>query len=215
MRNVPSYLIQSPNDSTYQNKVILTGSGSWTAPVTGTVKATLVAGGNGGQGGGGGVMKGVGIQPDPTSGGSGGLGGMVFIVEFGVNEGSELSYSCGRGGSGGSGGNVWQDGFSGGFGGATTFGVYTSNDGNQYPNGLMDIQSGAVYGMTGPDNGGRVMGQYGTGGAGGVQGKDGLERQVEYQDENGNTRYEIVTVSEPTAGTAGGRGQDGCIILEW
>lgn len=215
MRNVPSYLIQSPNDSTYQNKVILTGSGSWTAPVTGTVKATLVAGGNGGQGGGGGVMKGVGIQPDPTSGGSGGLGGMVFIVEFGVNEGSELSYSCGRGGSGGSGGDVWQDGFSGGFGGATTFGVYTSNDGNQYPNGLMDIQSGAVYGMTGPDNGGRVMGQYGTGGAGGVQGKDGLERQVEYQDENGNTRYEIVTVSEPTPGTAGGRGQDGCIILEW
>lgn len=215
MRNVPSYLMQSPNDSTYQNKVILTGTGAWEAPASGTVKITLVAGGSGGQGGGGGIMKGVGLEPDPTTGGAGGAGGMIFVAEVGFNQGDSIAYACGAGGRGGAGGDEGENGASGASGAHTVFGLYSSENGTQYPGGLMDIQSGAVYGMAGPDNGGRVMGQYGTGGAGGVQGKDGLQRQVQYEDAQGNIRWETVTVSEPTAGTSGGRGQDGCIILEW
>ena len=207
--------MQSPNDSTYRNKVILTGSGTWEAPASGTVKITLVAGGSGGQGGGGGIMKGVGLEPDPTTGGAGGAGGMIFVAEVGFNQGDSIAYACGAGGRGGAGGDEGENGASGASGAHTVFGLYSSENGTQYPGGLMDIQSGAVYGMTGPDNGGRVMGQYGTGGAGGVQGKDGLQRQVQYEDAQGNIRWETVTVSEPTAGTSGGRGQDGCIILEW
>lgn len=233
MRNMPSYLVQSPNDSLYANKEILTGSGTWTAPDgVGKIKITLISGGNGGRGGGGGIMiRANGDQwytvPDDKEGGQGGPGGLVLVVETGINSGQSYSYSCGAGGAGGAGGQeeiveprdeqqAATDGEYGEQGGVTTFGVFSSANGKLYPNGLMDIQSGAVYGATGPDVGGTETGSYGCGGIGGVQGENGAyEHYMQLLPGGGGGFSAARTIVQATPGQSGGPGKPGCVIVEW
>lgn len=219
MNNVPSYFVQSPNDTVYENKQILTGFGTWASPISGTLKLTVIGGGQGGQGGGGGVIKASGeggfstFDPDDTKGCAGGQGGKVFILEFVAVEGQAFDYSCGIGGSGGAGGNPRQDGVLGSLGSETTFGVFTSGNGASYANGLMDIQSGAVYAQTGGAAGKAVSGSYGSGGTGGIQGENGVE--VYYKASEDDIGYRSYIAKRPTAGTSGSRGENGCVILEW
>lgn len=216
MRNMPSFFVQSPNDTTYSNKIILTGGGTWTATVSGLIKVTLISGGTGGQGGGGGVDKYSGTAPwtpqdEPdTTGGSGGAGGRVFIAEVQVYSGQQLPYSCGTGGRGGAGGEIKQNGEYGEQGGDSSFSTYTTEHGTYYVNGLMDVQSGAVYAQAGAKAGGKVTGSYGTGGTGGTQGGNGMV----YYDLT-PYHYEIIRKKTPEPGTPGEDGQPGCIILEW
>ena len=219
MRNMPSYLVQSPNDSMYSNKVVLIGSGTWTAPISGTIKVTAIGGGTGGQGGGGGVYKSSGpgnfsiFDPDDTTGGAGGPGGKVFIVEFTVSEGQEVPYICGPGGAGAPGGGGGENGPNGSPGGDTTFGVFSSSNGNVYANGIMDIQSGEVYANTGANNGGSVSGSYGSGGIGGVHGTNGVT--VYYKASEEDIGYRSYTGKRAEPGGPGTAGKPGCVILEW
>lgn len=218
MQSVPSLLVQSPNDSMYENKVLLTGSGTWTAPISGTVKLTLIGGGNGGQGGGGGnILWNDFTDPDDTDGDIGGDGGFVFIIETEVVENNTYQFSCGAGGAGGKGGvsNRKRHGNPGEMGvpgTATTLGVFTSANGKTYQTGVMDIQSGAVYAQKGPDDGGRVSGLYGSGGAGGRHGRNGKYAQKKNKETG---LYYTYIASSPTSGTDGHRGLDGCILIEW
>ena len=219
MRSVPSYLVQSPNDSTYSNKVTLTGAGTWISPLSGTVKVTVISGGSGGQGGGGGVYKSSGPggfdiwDRDDTDGGDGGSGGRVFIVEFAVVSGQTIAYQCGAGGPGGAGGEPGNNGVSGSPGGDTTFGVFTTQNGTVYPNGIMDIQSGAVYAQTGAERGGVISGSYGSGGTGGTPGANGVI--VYYKGSEEDIGYRSYIGKYPEAGAAGEAGNPGCVILEW
>lgn len=214
MRNVPSYLVQSPNDSDYKNKVILTGTGTYNAPSTETkMRVTLVAGGTGGMGGGGGNMLQIGESTTtPNQGGVGGSGGLVFITEFTATANQAISYNCGQGGAGGSGGDVGLEGLSGSTGGVTTFGIYSSTDGKLYPSGFMDVQSGTVYAQKGGDFGKKVYGSYGSGGSGGRNGKNG--RMAQYMD---TQTGEFVTyeAAKATAAEPGADGLNGCVIVEW
>lgn len=41
MVNMPSYLVQSPNDSAYSNKTVLTGSGTFVKEEAGKFRVTL------------------------------------------------------------------------------------------------------------------------------------------------------------------------------
>lgn len=209
MRNMPSYLVQSPNDSTYTNKVILTDSGTWTAP-DGVVKikVTVIQGGSGGRGGGGGVMVyQTWSEPEDTVGGDPGNGGKVLIIELEVNPGQEFDYSCGGAGSGGAGGAVDENGVYGSDGGETTFGAITSANGKLYANGLMDIQTGAVYASPGNS----TASGYGCGGLGGEHGPNGYM----YDVMEGNLVVDTVISSYPEPGKKGQDGKPGCIILEW
>lgn len=210
MRNVPSYLVQSPNDSTYENKVVLTGTGTWTGPDGVTqIKITVIQGGTGGRGGGGGVMVYQGwSSPDDTEGGDPGAGGKALIVELGINNGQAFSYSCGSGGSGGAAGAVNQNGSFGTEGGETTFGQFTSENGKLYANGLMDIQTGAVYASPGNS----TATGYGCGGVGGKQGENGY--MYDKTDEDGFI-VDTIVVKSPTAGQRGTDGKPGCVIVEW
>lgn len=213
MRNVPSELVQSPNDSVYQNKTILTGSGTWTAETAGTIKLTIIGGGNGGMGGGGGNMHHQGWSaPEDNTGGIGGDGGGVFIIEIQASEGQEFDYACGTGGYGGSKGGVGQDGSHGGAGTASTFGAFSSANGTVYSVGIMDIATGAVYAQRGGDYGAKIDGKNGSGGSGGKMGKNGMT--VTRTNKETGQSYDVVK-SRPTAGEFGQPGQPGCIIVEW
>ena len=212
MRNMPSYLVQSPNDSLYANKVVLTGSGTWTAPVAGTIKVTLIGGGTGGMGGGGGNMHDGFADPDDNEGGIGGTGGRVYITEAVAIAGQVFDYSCGLGGAAGEGGATGRDGKAGTTGTDTIFGVYNSVYGVRYTVGLMDIQSGAVYAQKGGDYGYLVEGLNGSGGAGGKQGKNG-KRVTVTNPETGESYTKVKAWPQP--GTDGLPGKDGCIIVEW
>lgn len=212
MKDMPSYFVQSPNDSMYENKVVLTGEGTWTAPVAGTIKVALVGGGTGGMGGGGGNMHSEWNSPEDNAGGIGGDGGKVYIVETTAVEGQAFDYSCGVGGAAGAGGSAGHDGKPGTDGTDTTFGVYSSVNGVRYPVGLMDIQSGAVYAQKGGDYGYLVDGLNGSGGAGGKQGKNG--RRVTVTNPETGESYTKVK-ARPKPGTDGLPGKDGCVIVEW
>lgn len=212
MRKMPSYLVQSPNDSLYENKVVLTGTGTWTAPAAGAIKITLIGGGTGGMGGGGGNMHSEWNSPEDNAGGIGGDGGKVYIVETTATEWQAFDYSCGTGGAAGSGGSTGNDGKPGAEGTDTTFGVYSSVNGVRYTVGLMDIQSGAVYAQKGGDYGYLVDGLNGSGGAGGKQGKNG--RRVTYTNPETGESY-TKTKAWPQAGGPGQPGKDGCVIVEW
>lgn len=212
MRNMPSYLVQSPNDSFYENKVVLVGSGQWTAPVAGTIKITLIGGGTGGMGGAGGNMLDGFGDPENNTGGIGGEGGRIYIVEATATAGQVFSYSCGVGGSAGAGGAVGRDGSVGAEGTDTTFGVYSSFVGTRYAVGIMDIQSGAVYAQKGGDNGNQVEGLNGSGGGGGKNGRNG-KRVTVTNPETGESYTKVKT--RPQDGTVGQPGKDGCVIVEW
>ena len=223
MRQMPSYLVQSPNDSMYENKVVLTGSGTWESPVDGTIKVTLIGGGTGGRGGGGGNMVTQGQDVEKAEGGTGGEGGNVYIFETVAEVGQLFDYYCGLAGAGGNGGTGAQlcenygsdfgkNGEFGEVGEDTTFGVYTSEGGVRYPIGIMDIQSGSVYAQAGGNDGSRILGSYGSGGAGGIKGKDGLYVWILNKQTDQMFKY---TASYAKSGTDGERGQDGCVIIEW
>lgn len=212
MKDMPSYLVQSPNDSMYENKIVLIGSGTWIAAEAGTMKITLIGGGTGGMGGGGGNMHSEWNSPEDNAGGIGGDGGKVYIVETTAAEGQAFDYSCGTGGAAGSGGSVGNDGKPGAEGSDTIFGVYSSAGGVRYAVGLMDIQSGAVYAQKGGDYGYLVEGLHGSGGAGGKQGKNG--RRVTVTNPETGESY-TKTKAWPTAGEAGLPGKAGCVIVEW
>ena len=217
MRNMPSYLVQSPNDFLYSNKTVLTGAGTWASPITGTIKITVIGGGNGGMGGGGGVYKSSGpggfshFDPPDTTGGEGGPGGKVFIVEFSVTAGQTIAYSCGEGGAGGPGG--YGNGTPGSPGADTTFGVFSSENGTVYANGIMDVQSGTVYARAGASYGSSISGSYGSGGTGGIQGENGVI--VYYKASEEDIGYRWYTGKEAEPGTPGESGKPGCVILEW
>lgn len=213
MKSSPSNLVQSPNDTMYQNKVILTGNGTWVAPKAGTIKITLIGGGNGGMGGGGGNMLwGDSFDPEDNEGGIGGDGGKVFIIETTATLNQSYSYACGAAGTGGAGGDRGHDGTKGTEGGATTFGVFTSTNGKIYASGLMDIQSGAVYAQKGADYAGTITGLEGSGGAGGKQGRNGKYAQRKNKETGIWTTY---VAARATEGTAGEDGKPGCVIVEW
>lgn len=212
MKDMPSYFVQSPNDSMYENKVVLVESGTWTAPAAGTIKITLIGGGIGGMGGGGGNMHSEWNSPEDNAGGIGGDGGKVYIVETTAAEGQAFDYSCGTGGAAGSGGSVGNDGKPGAEGSDTIFGVYSSSGGVRYAVGLMDIQSGAVYAQKGGDYGYLVEGLNGSGGAGGKQGKNG-RRVTVTNPETGESYTKVKALPQP--GTDGLPGKDGCVIVEW
>lgn len=216
MVNMPSYLVQSPNDSAYSNKTILTGSGTFVKEEAGKFRITLIGGGAGGMGGGAGnILWGDSFDPEDTAGGIGGDGGNVFITELTAIANQQYDYACGTAGKGGAGGETHgsrgDDGEPGTPGTDTTFGVYTSANGKPYPVGIMDIQSGAVYAQKGPDYGGIITALEGSGGAGGEQGRNG--KYAQWTSEDGYT--ETYIASYPKDGTPGQDGKPGCIIVEW
>ena len=143
-------------ETAYSNYVILTGSGSWTVPAsvfektTPRIRVVLIGGGDGGDGGFAGTA---GSAPSPGSSGTpgeggahgdNGSGGKILDVTI-ENPAASYVYSCGAGGEGGVISNSHSSNNPGSPGGDTTFGVYSSADGESSEDGITNTITGDLY----------------------------------------------------------------------
>lgn len=141
----------------YDERAVLTGSGSWPVPEGARgLKAILIQAGGGGYSGENGDDA---ATPEHTAnygayknggqanGGAGGLPGVcgkILQIDVNIQDQSIIPYSCGAGGTGGSSvrGEASQAGADGGH---TTFGNYSSKDGDVSNVGYVDPITGEVY----------------------------------------------------------------------
>lgn len=141
----------------YDERAVLTGSGSWPVPEGARgLKAILIQAGGGGYSGENGDDA---ATPEHTAnygayknggqanGGAGGLPGVcgkILQIDVNIQDQSLIPYSCGAGGTGGSAvrGEASQAGADGGH---TTFGNYSSKDGDVSNVGYVDPITGEVY----------------------------------------------------------------------
>jgi len=135
-------------------------SGVWTSPKTGTIRAILIAGGNGGSSG----YAGAGAAGDGYGGEGGaagvkGNGGKILnVTSISVTTGQTIQFHIGRGAEGGAEcsshtvNNVPTSEVTHQAGnGVTTFGSYstTSSDAYVSATGVMDVFTGTVYALPG------------------------------------------------------------------
>lgn len=162
--------LQMSQTETYTEHVILTGSGIWIPPEgTTSVRAVLIGAGQAGYNGanGGSAPRSSGdfnhdtdnVTLTPSSstrnysissnsqggqegtggeGGQPGTPGKIYDVTFEIGETTQFAYSCGIGGS-----------TNGQSGGETTFGEYSSAQGETSPAGYTDLIDGTTYAATG------------------------------------------------------------------
>lgn len=205
--NCSSVLLQADGSFMYENREVITEPGIYTAPA-GATHLRLILVGKGGDG-------------------EDGEDGSVYTEtvytdgSVGTSEGSR-----GEDGADGQGGLVWtgtidinpQQQFRVYFSGMNTiFGVYSSANGQRYPQGFSDVASGDSYarsGVAAPQPGS------GDGGAGGKGGEPGYLRRtyVPQYDDEGNPaggRWKTLDEVDPEPGQPGVAGASGCVVVYW
>lgn len=215
LQGCQSKLLQADGSYLYDAFEIIRESGTWTAP-PGVTHLRLVLG-QGGQGGGyggdgyvagSGVLPGSGVAAGYGDPGADGLGGKVWFDTVSINAGQTFNVSLGAGGAAAA-----TQGAEGSEGGETTFGVYSSANGQRYPNGYTDIANGQVFARTGvavPESG---TGDGGKGGDGGDPGQ-GYWEQLFWDD--GRPRgWDFVVTKEPGKGKPGKAGASGFVMVTW
>lgn len=149
LQNAGSTLLQANGSYLFENRVVLTGNGTWTAPAgVSKIRYILVGDGENGAAGTDGTWDSAGEK------GKDGEGGKIKSETVGINEQQVFAYSVSK---------------------AVAFGPYTNTDGYVYPYGFTDIASGDVYGRTGVKSPLPGSGDGGAGGAGGVKGNKHTE----------------------------------------
>ena len=190
LRNCTSVLLQADGAYLFENRAILTSSGSWTVPAGVTqLRIILVGHGNNGTDGTDGSWSEAGVP------GADGSGGNVWAGTVNVNAEQVFSVIIG------------QD---------TVFGQYSSANGQVYPFGYTDIASGESFARTGVKSPILGSGDGGVGGAGGVKGNKHTET-VSRKDEDGNQTSETITIidNQPGNGEPGVPGVSGCAVIYW
>ena len=195
--------------------MVLTESGNWTAPAG--VTHIRVAIGQGGQGGGygkDGYVYGSGWGPgqDVAAGygedGAPGLGGKVWYDSLTINAGQTFAVHIGKGGEA-----AVRKGDAGLEGEETTFGVYSSANGQRYANGYTDINSGDSYARTGVASPAKGTSDGAAGGKGGDPGS-GYWEQKFWPD--GRPRgWKFVVTEQPGPGKPGKAGASGFVLIAW
>lgn len=166
----------------YNNRVLLTGEGTWAVPDGVTkAKVVLIGSGSGGTRGyngndGGSVSRRIygggtataepGDSGNGGAGGSAGLGGKILEVDITLAPGAQIAYQAHPGGTAGQ-----EPGQAGTVGQDTVFGTYTSASGEHIDTGYIDRMTGDILGAKGTD--GTNGGDGGAGGKGGSDGDDG------------------------------------------
>lgn len=198
LQNCQSTLLQADGSFAYQERVVLTGNGEWTAPANvkdNRLRAIVV------QAGGGGTPGTDGTFYETGQDGEDGLGGKVWAGTISINPQQLFAYSCGKGGE------IGQEG------GETTFGQYTSAQGTRFDPSYTDVASGDAYARTGTQ---KPVDGTGDGGAKGLGGNKGERHRETTYDKDGNPigSHMVVDV-EPGIGTPGTAGADGVIVVYW
>ena len=210
-----SVLLQADGSFLFEEMAVITESGSWTAPAGVTqLRLIVVQGGQGsspgqdGYVGGQGPLPGSGVAAGDGAQGVSGQGGKVWFGTVDINPEQVFQVAIGQGGAPST---VY--GMAGAMGSETTFGQYSSANGEVYPLGFTDVASGNSYARTGvaaPTDG---TGDGAAGGAGGSAGA-GYWEQAFWPDGRPQGWDFIVTV-QPGPGAPGKTGADGVVVVYW
>lgn len=196
MQNCTSVLLQADGSFLFQEKEIITTSGTWTAPANVKNNQLRIILGQAGQGGT--VGKSGTFEADGEKG-EDGVGGKVFTATININPGQSFEVNIGVGSNNGS------------EGGETTFGQYSSANGERYSPSYTDVQSGDAYARSGVKN---PIGN-GDGSAGGEGGEMGKRHRSSYVDSSGNEHGFWVVDKEPGFGKPAAKGGDGFVVVYW
>ena len=192
MRDLPSMFIQADGSFLFEDRELITTSGTWKAPSgVNQIRVIVGGGGSGGTDGKKGTWNGNGAN------GVNGSGGQIWYGTININEGQEFNISIGAGGE------------KGQAGGITTFGDYSSANGHVYLPSYTDIKSGDTFGRTGvtaPLNGSSDGGK---GGRGGKMGKKHIETITTVA---GSVEVEIID-RQPKSGESGVKGASGFVLV--
>ena len=210
-----SVLLQADGSFLFEEMAVITESGSWTAPAGVTqLRLIVVQGGQGsspgqdGYVGGSGTLPGSGVAAGEGQPGVDGSGGKVWYGTIDINPQQTFQVNIGQGGA-----PSTAYGTPGAMGGETTFGQYSSANGEVYPLGFTDVASGNSYARTGvaaPTDG---TGDGAAGGAGGSAGA-GYWQQAFWPDGRPQGWDFIITV-QPGPGAPGKTGADGVVVVYW
>ena len=210
-----SVLLQADGSFLFEEMDVITQSGPWTAPAGVTqLRLIVVQGGQGsspgqdGYVGGQGPLPGSGVAAGDGAQGVSGQGGKVWFGTVDINPEQVFQVTIGQGGAPST---VY--GTPGAMGGETTFGQYSSANGEVYPLGFTDVASGNSYARTGVSVPVDGTGDGAAGGAGGSAGA-GYWEQAFWPDGRPQGWDFIVTV-EPGPGAPGKTGADGVVVVYW
>lgn len=187
MQNCVSQLLQADGSFLFEERAVITGSGTWTAPA-GVTQLRLILVGKGGDG-----QAGTdGSFDAPGTDGADGVGGQVWAGTVNINPQQVFQVSIG------------QD---------TVFGQYSSANGRVYAYGYTDVASGSSYGRTGVQAPVPGSGDGGAGGQGGSQGA--RHRETSYGPDGRPNGSHMVVDVEPGIGEPGVAGATGCAVVYW
>lgn len=186
MQNCSSTLLQADGSFLFENREVITASGTWTAP-EGVSQLRIILIGHGGTGADGtdGTWDEAGMD------GKDGSGGKVWSDTVEINPNQSFDVSIGN---------------------DTVFGQYTSAYGQVFAYGYTDIQSGDSFARTGVLNPKEGSGDGGAGGKGGVKGNRHTEQR---EGEDGSSISVTVIDNYPGSGTPGVTGAAGCAVVYW
>ena len=218
MQGCTSTILQADGSFLFEERAVITQSGTWTAPAGVTqLRVILGQGGQGSSPGENGFVRSVAsgnlgnnhsIEAGDGAQGVAGHGGKVWFGTIDINPQQEFTVSVGAGGAPSS-----TYGTPGSQGGDTTFGSYSSANGDYYPNGFTDMVSGNSYGRTGVS--GPLAGS-GDGAAGGAGGRAGAGHYRTWTNPvSGRVNYELVVDVEPGPGAPGKMGGSGFVVVYW
>ena len=195
LQGCQSTLLQADGSFLFEERVVITEDGSWTAPAGVTqLRLILVGGGTGGTAGTDGSWEEAGTD------GIDGPGGMVWAGTVSINPQQTFSISIGQGGGQG------QDGA------ATVMGQYSSANGARFEYGYTDVASGDSFARTGVQEPQPGSGDGGAKGLGGIKGNKHKESGT---DSEGNSYSWTVIDNYPGPGTPGKAGGSGCVVIYW
>jgi hypothetical protein len=200
LQGCQSRLLQADGSFMFQECVVITADGTYTAPAGASqLRVVLVGGGDGSENGADGTWDSAGAD------GADGKGANVWYGTIDINEQQTFSAIIGQGGG------------IGEKGGVTTFGAYSSANGDKYDLGYTDIANGNSYArpaVSVPLNG---TGDGAVGGKGGNQGVTHSETTYS-KDKDGNLKpsgTRTVVDVYPGKGTPGRAGAAGCVVVFW
>ena len=221
LKNCKSVLLQADGSLLFQNRQVFTASGVFhTGSNTTEVRLILGQGGQGGSPGSSGYVSlggnlGTSIASGEGEAGLDGHGGKIWSGVVKVNPDTDYAIVIGKGGKASE-----LYGVAGEEGGETTFGVYSSANGQVYTPSYTDIACGSAYGRTGVAVPLAGTGDGGAGGEGGEAGVGYLKRvlrSIQPSDPKADRlyKYELVVVREGGPGKPGIDGADGVCVVYW
>ena len=212
LRDCRSVLLQADGSFQWENRQVVTESGTFHVPAgVSQLRLILAGGGQGGAPGEDGSFP-AGIFGGNTDGngadGRDGDGGLVWAGVIDVNPDTDYEIVIGKGGAAST-----TVGVAGEAGTHTTFGVHSSASGKLYPLGYSDIASGSSCGRSGVKVPAAGTGDGGKGGHGGEAGV--RHRETVFNDEGKPSGSHWIVDVKPTKGLPGVAGADGVCVIYW